>query len=538
MRTSLRLLNLLIFVLAPMLSAQSVIAPHLTRLEGEFRTAVTVLNTATEARTATLNGVAADGSAQEQYEVTLEAGQSQTMVHDGSLFGNDAAWLNITHDKGVRVSLAYQALADDAAWADVPLTTATATDWRLALGNPAQGWDGIALVNTGYRSGEVRITLHQAGSDTSQEHRLTLEAGTKTRLVLNEVLDLAGTGQLASPAHVEIHADEPLAVTALRGDHTSTVLWTNQPIALSSTAPIRQIPLPGDDLFPEGVAIHQQTGEIFVSSIGGQGIYKVVNGVATSFVTPEQVPMYGTVGMTVDEERNRLWVVSSAFINPNTGAAPNTDPNFNTSIIVLDTRSGELLYRYDLSDETQQHFFNDIDLDQQGNAYFTNTLYPSVYRIPADLSEATVLADNDRFFSPIGTFGGLNGIAVTEDQQYAITTTIFAGEEKLYRIDLETGETLEINLGGTVYTGGDGLLFADSHTMLVIAQMNTIVQFSDDYAVATIRPFPEFEGFHFPTTAKIYKNHLYVVNAQFDRLGGQPDPFTMTVVPLERLFAR
>lgn len=75
----------------------------------------------------------------------------------------------------------------------------------------------------------------------------------------------------------------------------------------------------------------------------------------------------------------------------------------------------------------------------------------------------------------------LNGIAATGDGRYLITLQSNTG--KLYRIDTESKEVIEINLGGETFTNGDGILL-DGQTLYVVRnQQGLIVPFelSEDF---------------------------------------------------------
>src|SRR5690606_19432563 len=105
-------------------------------------------------------------------------------------------------------------------------------------------------------------------------------------------------------------------------------------------------------------------------------------------------------------------------------------------------------------------FINDVIVTSQA-AYFTNSAQPVLYRVSIDpigedyqgatVEEIELGGD----YEHVEGFN-INGIEATPDGAWLIVVQTSTG--RLYRVDPETGDALEIDLGDDNLTNGDGLL--------------------------------------------------------------------------------
>ncbi len=125
----------------------------------------------------------------------------------------------------------------------------------------------------------------------------------------------------------------------------------------------------------------------------------------------------------------------------------------------------------------------------------------------------------------------LNGITATEDGRFLITVQFNTG--RLYRIDTETREITEIDLGGETLKTGDGLLL-DGRTLYVVRESPgeiVPVRLSEDFASGTAGEAFSDPSFRFPTTIAGYEDRLLVVNSQLNTTRPKL-PFTVSSVPI------
>lgn len=278
-----------------------------------------------------------------------------------------------------------------------------------------------------------------------------------------------------------------------------------QPVTIKYT---HSIELLGDKPFPEGIAINEKTGAIYVGNLVSKSIQVLKNEKAEYLISPESVITKNVIGLAIDEERNRLWVCTSDFEGMIQGAAPE-----NPEVIVINIKDKKIEKSF-----TYQGggFFNDIVIDNSGNAYITNSLTASVHKVDHELKELSTLFQKPEINVVPNGFN-LNGIEITPNEKYLILSIPAGPGSKLIRFSLDNSSLETIQIEGS-FSGGDGLLFLNEKEMIAVNQGLNIIEFSDDYLKAKSWLVSEFEenALDFPTTVAKYMNQLYVVNSQLD----------------------
>lgn len=285
--------------------------------------------------------------------------------------------------------------------------------------------------------------------------------------------------------------------------------------------------IPGEEVVPEGVAYSGETDDLIVGSTTDGTVYRGnVGGGSTEtevFLEPGQDGRSTAIGMKVDQE-NQLYIAGG-----DTGMA-----------WVYYARSGDLVRAYE-TPETEMTFINDVAIATDGDAYFTDSMRPTLFRIPAGSTEPEMEPWLDFDGTPVEYTDGfnLNGIAATEDGRYLIT--VQSGTGQLFRIDTESREVVEIDLGGDTVTNGDGILLEGQTLYVVRNQQGRVVPVEMDESFATREVGEGFSdpSFRYPTTIAGYGDNpesstrLLVVNAQFDERGGDPEiPFTVSDIEI------
>jgi sugar lactone lactonase YvrE len=278
--------------------------------------------------------------------------------------------------------------------------------------------------------------------------------------------------------------------------------------------------LPGEQVFPEGVAYQSDTGDFYVGSTTDGTVFRgnVEGGPkeAEVFLEPESDGRTTAIGMEVDKE-GRLFIAGG-----DTGR-----------IFVYDTESADLVRRLDTPD-AESTFLNDVAVTPDGDVYLTDSMRPVLFRVT---STADGVSEAEPWLNFEGTPAeyeegfNLNGINATDDGRYLVAVQSNTGE--LFRIDTESKEVVEINLGGETLTNGDGLLL-DGRTVYVVRNEQELivpVELSGEYISGEVgEPFTD-PSFAFPTTLAKTDGRLLVVNSQFDKQEGEPElPFTVSSV--------
>ena len=274
----------------------------------------------------------------------------------------------------------------------------------------------------------------------------------------------------------------------------------------------------GEQVYPEGVVYQQSSGDFFVGSTSDGTIFRssVQEGVgeAEVFLEGGQDERVSAIGLALDGN-GRLFVAGG-----DTGR-----------MFVYDTGNGELI---DSSqNDREQTFVNDVIVVPSGDAYFTDSFSPVIYRLAASGGGYEFEEWLDLTGTPIeyGDSFNLNGIVSAADGRYLIVTHSTTGQ--LFRIDTESQEVTEIDLGGGE-VAGDWMVL-DGQTLYAVTEGEiTQVEMSDDYTSGTIGESFAVPSFTSPTTIAKYDDRLLVVNSQFDaRESGNPElPFTVSDVPI------
>jgi sugar lactone lactonase YvrE len=275
--------------------------------------------------------------------------------------------------------------------------------------------------------------------------------------------------------------------------------------------------LPGDAVFPEGIAFQPSTDDFFVSSTTDGTIFRgdIHKKNAKVFLPGGADGRTTAIGLKVDHDR--LFVAGGG-----TG-----------QMFIYNTENRKLIAKF--SNGVQPTFINDVAIGSNGTAYFTDSLSPFLYRISRDHNTFTFERWLDFTGTPLVFQPGfnVNGIAATSNGKYLIVVQSNTG--KLFRITISSKQVVEIDLGGATVTNGDGIVLR-GHTLYVVRNQNELVvkiKLSDDVASGRVISSTTDATYAFPTTAALAGDRLLVVNSQFDKRGPglMPElPFTVSNV--------
>jgi Cu-Zn family superoxide dismutase len=279
--------------------------------------------------------------------------------------------------------------------------------------------------------------------------------------------------------------------------------------------------LPGNTVFPEGVAYQASNGNFYVSSTTDGTIFRAnvkSNAAAQTFLPGGSDGRTSATGMKVDS-KGRLFISGGA-----TG-----------QMFVYNTADGALLGKF--NGLRQPTFINDVTVVPNGDAFFTDSQSPVLYRIytaPDGKPASEDWLDLNGTAIQYQQGFNLNGIASTADGAYLIVVQSNTG--KLFRISTSTKEVMEISLGGQTVTNGDGILL-DGQTLYVVRNQNGVIvkiTLANDFASGTVVSSTSNELFAYPTTIAKADSNLLVVNSQFNKRGDNVKPvlpFTVVSVP-------
>jgi sugar lactone lactonase YvrE len=283
-----------------------------------------------------------------------------------------------------------------------------------------------------------------------------------------------------------------------------------------------EIKLP-EGFFPEGIAIGRGKN-FYVGSLADGSIYKGDLRTGEGAVLTAPAGPFTTVGIEVDN-KERIWVAGGPS---GTGR-------------VYDGNSGELLATYNFTDPFAS-FINDVVVTNDA-AYFTdsgtaNDPDPAVFRFAGEprlfvvpLGKGKALPDPSdplsvEILEVVGEqdldlgFPNLNGIETTPGGANLVVGHTLA--EALFTVDPVTGDATEIDIGDVPLLGNDGLIRRGTTIYVVenaIAQVSA-VKIAPDGSSGTVTAVYPVEGAETPTTAGLFGNALYAVDARFGSMTG------------------
>jgi hypothetical protein len=295
------------------------------------------------------------------------------------------------------------------------------------------------------------------------------------------------------------------------------------PLAMGAGAaprPSRYI-LPGDMVFPEGVASQEGTHIFYVSSNQDGAIFRgdTRREMTSIFLSAGSDGRTTATGMKADDEE-RLFIAGAS----------------SGKIFVYDTESRALLGQF--YDGKATTFLNDIAITRNGDAYVTDSLDPTLYKVSIDRrGHPQFQAWLDFTGTPFVYQPGFNanGIVASPDGKYLVIVQSNTG--KLFRVTIATREVTEVNLGGATVTNGDGLLL-QGRTLFVVQNAQAViteVQLTGDLSSGRVVSSSGDPSFRFPTTIAKSDGRLLVVNSQFDKRGPglHPElPFTVSSIQI------
>lgn len=287
-----------------------------------------------------------------------------------------------------------------------------------------------------------------------------------------------------------------------------------------------------EQLIPEGIAVDDATGNIYVSSINKRSIIKIDStGKSEVMNFACDNDFLEGLGMKIDQYRRLLWVVCNTWDGKNS-----VSKLYSFSLF-----SGKCNHLYTLKD-TVRHLFNDLVFDKNGDILLTDTYYSAVYRYNPDKNRLSLFIKSPKLDYP-------NGLARGSGNKLYIATY----EHGLSLMDIKT-KTITPLTGfkdSAIAYGLDGLILW-KNTIIGVYNIgddpskNTVIQYTlsaDGKSITGERYIDRgHPAFHEPTTAALSGNRLYVLanshlsayNANKESVKGVEDKLTpVTVVVYE-----
>ncbi|MFK8003626.1 MAG: SMP-30/gluconolactonase/LRE family protein [Polyangiales bacterium] len=279
---------------------------------------------------------------------------------------------------------------------------------------------------------------------------------------------------------------------------------------------------------PEGGTYDAENHRFFMGSLVGGELRSVdaETGEDTLFYTPTDEGSWWTLGMDVDETRNRLWVCAMDDLRETGG-----EPPYDGYVWVFDTESGERVANIDLSVVDVEASCTDVAVHSDGSAYVTDRDKGNIYRVTED-------GEPELFVNDFLLEGLLGQNAAVIDEARQLLLVIVYLPSRLIRVPLTgTGRVREVNLNGAfndaspALSGADGMVMTPDGNLLVAftSQVTRVVPATSDWMNAdatTVEVVPTAGN----TDVIAAGAEVFLLNGQAVRFAveAEPDPFTLT----------
>ncbi|CAA0122714.1 Uncharacterised protein [Halioglobus japonicus] len=255
--------------------------------------------------------------------------------------------------------------------------------------------------------------------------------------------------------------------------------------------------LSSPDSVPEGVAFDPVERMFYATSLQGGGITRIdAAGQESVFHPADNRAQVG--GTKVDAQRRLLWA-----------CAQQVDGG-DSRVWVFDLDTAELTTEFFLGAIAADASCNDLVLDSEGVAYVTDPANPNVYRLDATTGTGAIFATDPRFADITGVDLGLNGIAISPDDN-ALIVAKFA-PATLFRVSLPDAESIApVTLTGDTLPAPDGLAVLAGDLYTVSDKNVSRVRPNADFSAGEVVNVPQISGL---STATVAESELYVIKSE------------------------
>lgn len=278
---------------------------------------------------------------------------------------------------------------------------------------------------------------------------------------------------------------------------------------------------PGGSKF-EGIGADQRRGTFYVSEVTGGEIHR---GTARSSRTQEWLTGDGTDGrftargVTVDKAGN-------VYI----AGGPNGIGTDNPDLWVY-SRSGELLAALRVPGDNA--FLNDVWIGPDGDAYFTNSNAPQIFRVfgSDDDYQVELWADATGTIETPEGFN-LGGVVTSPDRSALVVAQGNTGQ--LWRFDLADGSVTQVDTGGADLVNADGLVLRGTRLIVVrnFSRVVTHLRLAADGTSASLLSARPSDPSRVLTTAAVLRGRVLYVDSKFEEPTATP-PYEVVTDPFD-----
>ena len=274
---------------------------------------------------------------------------------------------------------------------------------------------------------------------------------------------------------------------------------------------------------PEGIVVHPESKEIFLSSVHEDCITKSSKDGRTNKIILAKENNGYSIGVGMDIWNNKLYALSKH------------NRSHQSILSIIDLKSGNISTIKSFNVDTT--YFNDLAIDKRGNGYITDTDNHNIYFYNAQTNDIDIFLNNEMIKYP-------NGITISDDNSKLFidswTTGIkivdIANKHIFNKKHISTSKKgidgLKYHYGHLYYIRNGGKNAEETHGLYRIKLLNNETILSDPVPLLV-----NHEKMHLPTTLSIVKDDIYILaNSQLDKLVQEehkivnPDSLTNTYV--------
>ncbi len=256
---------------------------------------------------------------------------------------------------------------------------------------------------------------------------------------------------------------------------------------------------------PEGIAVDPENGNLFISSVHLDKITKSnKDGKNSIDVIPTHLKGY-SAGVGLEIKQNFLFALGSI------------NRKKESIVLQIDLENNSVVNSFELKDSIP-NYFNDLAIDNNLNAYITDTEFHRIYRLDYKSGIIEVFIEHEQIKYP-------NGIAISEDQTKLFVDSYTSG---IRIIDLMSKKILNQNHEQSAKRGIDGLKYDKQHLFAIInggnkKEKHGLVRFKlsqeEDKILESEELLMNHPKMDIPTTLSIVNEQVYILaNSQLDNL--------------------
>ncbi len=285
---------------------------------------------------------------------------------------------------------------------------------------------------------------------------------------------------------------------------------------------IKNVKTENKSVYPETLLYDPDSKSFYVGSVRFGSVYRIDEEGNYQQLIQDQ-SLHSVLGIEVDFKRDRLLVTNSDL-----GVAVGSPFDGNLKVAGLGIyrlSTGERIAYVNLAELTHSkgNFANGIALDEDGNAYITDSIAPVIYKVDTN-NVGSVFLSSPEFN---GDGFNLNGIQYHPDG-YLIAIKKSTGS--LYKIPLdEPKEFSKISIGEQ-FIGGDGLIYIDTDELVVIANETGTTSSNAAYLLKGTNNWNKAKlvesislGDVYPTTGTVKDRKIHVIHSNLKVLRGSAE---------------